>query len=69
MPNESGHTADLLITGGLVVTLDDSWSLIDDGAVALTDGEIVGIGTTAELESNYNAAERIDAGGHAIMRR
>ena len=28
--------ADLLFLGGLVVTMDDEWTVIEDGAVAVT---------------------------------
>jgi 5-methylthioadenosine/S-adenosylhomocysteine deaminase len=66
MVNDSG-AVDLLISGGLTVTLDDSWTLIEDGAVAVAGGQIVAVGAASDLVPAYPAAERIDAGGHAIM--
>jgi 5-methylthioadenosine/S-adenosylhomocysteine deaminase len=67
MANDGGRPADLVISGGLVVTLDDDWTLIDDGAVAVTGGAIVAVGPATELAAVYRAAERIDAGGHAVL--
>ena len=59
--------ADLLITGGLVVTMDEDWTTIQDGAVAVRNGAILAVGPTAELKALYQANQTIDAVGHAIM--
>ena len=37
-----------------------------DGAVAVADGEIVAIGTTADLRSEYQGRQEIDAGGQLL---
>src|SRR5688572_21550431 len=39
--------------------------LITDGAVVISDGLIVAVGTTAEF-GNYTAKETIDAGGKVV---
>jgi 5-methylthioadenosine/S-adenosylhomocysteine deaminase len=67
MEHDSGRAVDLLISGGLVVTLNDSWTLIEDGAVAVADGQIVAVGAASDLIPAYPAAEQIDARGHAVM--
>ncbi len=64
---EKKSLADLLITGGLVVTMDEDWTTIQDGAVAVRNGAILAVGPTAELKALYRANETIDATGHAIM--
>ena len=40
--------------------------LIADGAVAIADGEIVGVSPTAELRGRYEAAETLDASGKVV---
>jgi 5-methylthioadenosine/S-adenosylhomocysteine deaminase len=67
MVNDMGRAASLVISGGLIVTLDDSWTLVEDGAVAVADGQIVAVGATSEVAPAYPDAEQIDARGHAVM--
>ena len=67
MTSKQAASADLLITGGLVVTMNDDWTTIEDGAVAVQGGTILAVGSSADLIANYRAVETIDAAGHAIM--
>ena len=57
----------LLIVGGLVVTMDDEWTVIPDGALAVHDGEIRDVGPSDALTARYQPSQVIDAGGHAVM--
>ncbi|MGQ9516178.1 MAG: imidazolonepropionase [Anaerolineae bacterium] len=41
--------------------------IIADGAVAVADGEIIAVGTTAELRTTVRAAREIDAAGRVVM--
>ena len=41
--------------------------LIEQGAVAIADGRIVGIGPSAQLTAQFQAKERVDASGHAVL--
>ncbi len=59
--------ADHLITGGLVVTLDDRHTLIDDGAVAVRGSRIVAVGPAGEVGARFGAGETIDAAGKIVM--
>jgi 5-methylthioadenosine/S-adenosylhomocysteine deaminase len=59
--------ADLLITGGTVVTMDASRSILDDGAVAVKGDTIVAVGPRAELEAKYAAAQIVDAKGKLVL--
>ena len=55
---------DLLITGGIVVTMDPARRVIVDGAVGVRGGRIVAVGAAGEM----GAAERtIDARGMAVL--
>ncbi|HEX3353465.1 MAG TPA: amidohydrolase [Terriglobales bacterium] len=59
--------ADLLISGGTVVTMNGSRAILDDGAVVIQGDAIVAVGPRAELEARYNAAETIDAKGTLVL--
>ena len=59
--------ADLLITGGTVVTMDGSRTILDDGAVAVKEDTIVAVGPRSELEARYTASQTIDAKGKLVL--
>jgi len=58
---------DLLVTGGLVVTLDDEWTVVEDGAIAIEDGAIVSVDPSTTVQADYTASENVDAAGHIVM--
>lgn len=60
-------SVDLLVRGGTIVTMDGARRVIEDGAVAVSKGLIVAVGTRAEVEAKYTARESIDAGGKVII--
>jgi 5-methylthioadenosine/S-adenosylhomocysteine deaminase len=66
-PAWAREKADLLITGGTVVTMDGQRRMITDGAVAVQGDSIVAVGASAEIESRYEAAKRIEARGALVM--
>ena len=53
--------ADLLITGGTVVTMNGPRTIYDDGAVIIKGDTIVAVGPGSELEAKYQASQTIDA--------
>ena len=59
--------ADLLVAGGTVVTMDAGRRIVEDGAVAVRGDTIVAVGPRAELESRFEAAQRIDAKGKLVL--
>ncbi|MBI4291558.1 MAG: amidohydrolase [Betaproteobacteria bacterium] len=59
--------AELLVTGGTVVTLDARRRIIRDGAVAVRDGRIVEVGKAAAIEPRYPGVERLSAAGHIVL--
>ncbi|HYN84501.1 MAG TPA: amidohydrolase [Pyrinomonadaceae bacterium] len=61
---------DLIVAGGTVVTMDDQRRVIEDGAVAVSKGRIVAVGTRAEVERRHALAprgQRIDASGKVVL--
>jgi 5-methylthioadenosine/S-adenosylhomocysteine deaminase len=59
--------ADLLVSGGTVVTMNGSRTILEDGAIAVTGDTIIALGPRAELEAKYAAAKTIDATGTLIL--
>jgi 5-methylthioadenosine/S-adenosylhomocysteine deaminase len=59
--------ADLLITGGVVITMDPARRVIEDGAVAISGDRIVAVGSSAEIRPRYAAFEVIDAHRKAVL--
>ncbi len=56
---------DILITGGTVVTM--AGPNLENGSVAIRDGEIVAVGASSEVDQKYAAKTVIRAGGHAVV--
>jgi 5-methylthioadenosine/S-adenosylhomocysteine deaminase len=59
--------ADLLVTGGTIVTMDGARTILDDGAVVVKGDTIIAVGQRAELETKYAAAQTIDAKGKLVL--
>src|SRR3954466_7975500 len=53
----------LVITGGMVVTVDAARHIYNPGAVAVDGTEIVGVGPASDIPARFRGAERIDAQG------
>ena len=64
---QSSVKVDLMIVGGTVVTMDAERSLIEDGAVAVSGGKVVAVGTRAEVAKGYRARQTINAAGKAVI--
>jgi 5-methylthioadenosine/S-adenosylhomocysteine deaminase len=57
---------DLLVLGGMIVTMDATRRVIEDGGIAVSNSRIVAIGPRAEIERNYTSRQSIDANGKLI---
>src|SRR5580658_2749806 len=66
-PVSAKEKADLLVTGGTVVTMDAQKRVIEDGAVAMVGDSIVAVGTSGDLEARYEATKTIEAHGAIVM--
>lgn len=61
------HVADFLILNALVVTMDASFRIWENGAIAVKDGAIIGIGDTEEFAKKFTASQIIDATGKLVL--
>jgi 5-methylthioadenosine/S-adenosylhomocysteine deaminase len=60
-------SADLIIAGGTIVTMDNTRRVIEDGAIAVSRGRIVAVGPKAEIQKGYFARETVDATGRILI--
>src|ERR1700761_807916 len=61
------QSVDLIVNHGLVLTMDGSRRIVNDGAVAISGDAIVGVDTSANISRAYQADNVIDAHGNLIM--
>jgi 5-methylthioadenosine/S-adenosylhomocysteine deaminase len=58
---------DLLLSGGTIIPVDPCRSIIEDGAVAISDGRIVAVGKRAYVTRAHAAREVIDTTHHVVL--
>jgi 5-methylthioadenosine/S-adenosylhomocysteine deaminase len=58
---------DLLLTNAILITMDASDALYEDGAVAIQDDHIVAVGPSEPLSKQYTPQETIDCQGKVVM--
>ncbi len=63
----SDDAIDLIIEGDYVITMDDSGSVIQSGAVAIDDGLIIAIGPATEINSAYHANGHLEGSNRVVM--
>lgn len=59
--------ADLIVTHGIVVTMNAERTVYQDGAVAVRGDSIAAVGPRTEIEAKYQAAQVIDAHGGLVL--
>ena len=52
-------SCDLIMKGSYLLTMDNADNRYKDGAVAISDGKILGVGRTADIEAKYQAKQTI----------
>ncbi len=57
----------LVVTGGIVVTMDGTGRILSPGAVAIDGRDIVGIDTPEAIAARFTAADPIDASGQIVL--
>jgi 5-methylthioadenosine/S-adenosylhomocysteine deaminase len=67
MVEEAAGTIDLLITHGVVITMDAQRRIFADGAVAIKENKIVAVGPSIEMGKSYQARRVIDARGGVVQ--
>jgi 5-methylthioadenosine/S-adenosylhomocysteine deaminase len=60
-------SADLIILGGTIVTMDDARRVIEHGAIAVAHGKIVAIGSRREIQARYSSRQTIDGSGRIVI--
>ena len=58
---------DLLITGGVVLTMDSEHRILHEGAVAIDQGWILALGDPRQLKEHYAPSSVLDGTGMAIL--
>ena len=61
------QSADLIVSGGIVVTMDGARAIYHDGSVVVRGDSIVALGPRAQIETQYRGAQLIDARGHLVL--
>jgi 5-methylthioadenosine/S-adenosylhomocysteine deaminase len=61
------QTVDLIVSGGMVVTMDAKRAVYDDGGVAVRGDSIVAVGPRAEIVARYESRRTIDARGRLVL--
>jgi 5-methylthioadenosine/S-adenosylhomocysteine deaminase len=64
---QAKQSVDLIVSGGIVVTMDGARAIVRDGSVAVKGDAIVAVGPRAEVESRYKSAQMIDARGRLVL--
>jgi 5-methylthioadenosine/S-adenosylhomocysteine deaminase len=57
----------LLISGGIVVTMNPERTIFRKGAILIKEDKIEAVGTSEEMEARYRDAVRFDAGNRLIL--
>jgi 5-methylthioadenosine/S-adenosylhomocysteine deaminase len=58
---------DLIIEGDYLVTMDDSGTVLRNGAVAIDDGVILAVGPAAEINNEFKAKGHLDGANRVVM--
>lgn len=67
MEREKTLDVELIISGGVVVTVDEKRRVINDGGIAINNGKIVAIAHSKEINNQFNAKKVINAKGKVII--
>ena len=65
--SQARQPVDLIVSGGLIVTMDGKRNVYDDGSLAIKGDSIVAAGPRNEIENNYTSAQTLDARGKLIL--
>ena len=57
----------LIVTNGIVVTMNPERQIVQKGAVAIDGTDIVAVGTAADIEARFRARETLNAAGQIVL--
>ncbi len=60
-------SAETILHNATIVTMDTADRVIHGGAIAISDGAILSVGTTEEILSGYQAEVQVDCGGRVMI--
>lgn len=60
-------SVDLIVEGDYLVTMDNQDRVIEGGAIAITDGLIIAVGTKLEISSAYTSDRIVSGEGRVLM--
>jgi 5-methylthioadenosine/S-adenosylhomocysteine deaminase len=58
---------DLLLTNAILLTMDESFTQFDNGAVAIRADTIIAVGNTDEIIQQFPMVEKLDCGGKVLL--
>src|SRR5688572_22633035 len=61
------RTISLVITNGLVVTMNPGREIVENGAVAIDGTDIVAVGPVADVAARFRARDTLDARGQIVL--
>jgi 5-methylthioadenosine/S-adenosylhomocysteine deaminase len=64
---QAKQEVDMIVSGGIVVTMDGTRAIYQDGSVAIKGDAIIAAGPQAEVEARYKGAQVIDARGRLVL--
>ena len=64
---QTKQDVDLIVSGGIVVTMDGARRVVHDGSIAIKGDAIVAVGSKAEVEGRYRSAKMIDGRGKLVV--
>ena len=64
---QSKRPVDLIISGGIMVTMDSARAIYQDGSVAVRGDSIVAVGPRSDIEGRYQSVHVIDARGDLVL--
>jgi 5-methylthioadenosine/S-adenosylhomocysteine deaminase len=64
---QAKQDVDLIVTHGIVVTMDGTRAIYQDGSVAVRGDSIVAVGARGDVEGRYRAEQVIDAHGGLVL--
>lgn len=64
---EPQRAVDTLVLHGLIVPMDERLSVLDDGGLAVRGTDIVAVGASAEIQSQFAAPQVLDASGQLVL--
>lgn len=61
------ENVDILITKGIVITMNDDRQIIKDGSIVIEKDKIVDVGKSAEIEEKYKGNRVVNAKGKVVL--